>query len=215
MPATEPTVVELLRKHQEADPMLGQFFAALHTFADRLYEHFYSEYPDLPRPVVALEKDRSNRRGYYTEKDGYTFVHRINLNPFTLRNGVEAAETLAHEIVHLWQAHVGRPCVRNYHGAEFHAQMALYGIETHGRLGYHRGYIDSTWADFMATCDDLDLASYVLPGMDAKAPRKMLKLQCPECGNSVRNRREISILCGDCLVPFELVQDAKGKKISR
>lgn len=209
------SMTEMLREHQEADPTLGNFFAALHTFADRLYERFYEDVPDMPRPVVAMEEDRRSRKGYYTARDGYALVHRINLNPFTLRNGAEAAETLAHEIVHLWQEHVGRPCQRNYHGAEFHERMALYGIDTSGRLGYHRGYVDDTWQGFMDECADLDLASYVLPGMDAKAPRRMLKLQCPGCGNSVRNRREISIVCGDCDVPFVLVQDAKGKKVSR
>jgi uncharacterized Zn finger protein (UPF0148 family) len=40
--------------------------------------------------------------------------------------------------------------------------------------------------------------------MDAKPGRLMLKHVCPECGVSFRSRRELNVICGDCMVPFEV-----------
>lgn len=201
---SEPTKV--LRKHQEEDPTLGPLFKALHTFCDRTIEEFFKG-EDMPYPVIAMEKDRRSRLGYYTQRDGYALVHRINLNPFGLRNGVDAAHTLAHELVHLWQAHVGRPCKRNYHGLEFHARMALYGIETRGRNGYHAGAVtgSDTWAKWMERNADLELGSYMLPGMDAKPGRQLHKHQCPKCRASFRSRRKLRVQCLTCNAPFAIV----------
>lgn len=191
-----------LRAHQETDPTLGRLFAALHTFADRTIEEFFPDTPDLPHPVVCMEKDRINRAGYYTSKDGYTLIHRINLNPFVLRDGLEAAETLAHELIHLWQMHVGRPTKRNYHTAEFHEMMFnLYGIKTSGKAGKHSGH-DERWDEWLEQNADLELDKFILPGADAKKPRQMIKHQCPDCQASFRCRKELNVLCLDCSVPF-------------
>lgn len=204
------TITEALRKHQEDDPVLGGLFRALHTFADRTMGEFFADTPSLPYPVVAMERDKSTRRGYYTDRDGYALVHRINLNPYCLRNGAEAAETLAHELVHLWQSHVGRPIKRNYHGAEFHLRMAEYGIETSGKLGAHIRYADVTWPNWMETNADLELEKYILPGKETKQQRKLFKHVCPDCGASFRNRNELAVLCLTCSVPFEVVNSPEG-----
>lgn len=198
-------IVAALRAHQEEDPILGGLFCALHTFVDRTIDEFYSDTPELPYPVVALEADRRSRRGYYTERDGYALIHRINLNPFCLSNGAEAAETLAHELVHLWQAHIGEPMVRNYHGARFHQRMAEYGLETTGKLGQIVGYTDATWPNWMTTNEDLHLESYILPGKTERPKRILFKHVCPDCGASFRNRNELAVLCLTCSVPFEVV----------
>jgi hypothetical protein len=200
-----------LRRHQEQDEVLGPFFKALHTFADRTIDEFFSDTPDLPYPVVAMEKDRVGRLGYYTERDGYALIHRINLNPYALSNGEQAAETLAHELVHLWQAHVGRPIKRDYHSAEFHQRMAEYGIETSGKKGRHIRYIDITWHNWMEENSDLELWRYSLPGKESRqTKRKLLKHQCPDCGASFRNRNELAVLCLTCSIPFEVVNLEQG-----
>jgi hypothetical protein len=203
---TEDHITTVLRRHQEGDLILGGLFSALHTFADRTIDEFFADTPSLPYPVVALEPDRKGRRGYYTERDGYALVHRINLNPFALTNGEDAALTLAHELVHLWQAHIGRPMVRNYHSAEFHQRMAEYGIETTGKAGTFSGYIDVTWPNWIEENADLELEKYILPGKEESRPkRKLFKHVCPDCGASFRNRNELAVLCLDCSVPFEVV----------
>lgn len=194
-----------LREHQETDPTFGPLFAALHTFADRTMAEFFYDAPKMPYPVLAMEKDRRTRRGFYTAQDGYTLIHRINLNPFSLKTGADAAQTLAHELVHLWQNHVGRPCRKNYHNEEFHARMAQYGILTEGPRGVFVKYIDATWDAWMIENEDLQLDKFLLPGIDPKPKRELLKHQCPECQVSVRHRNELNLICGDCMIPFEVV----------
>lgn len=201
-------ITQALRDHQSNDPILGSFFKALHWFAIRTIDTFYQDTPGMPLPVIALEQDRRSRRGYYTERDGYALVHRINLNPFALHNGEEAAFVLAHELVHLWQAHIGRPMVRNYHGADFHQRMAEYGIETAGKAGRFVKYLDITWPNWLEENSDLKLERYILPGNDGKArqhKRKLFKHVCPDCSTSFRNRNELEVLCLKCNVPFEVV----------
>ena len=206
---SELNITAALAAHQEMDPILGSFFKALHTFAIRTIDEFYKDTPGMPYPVIALEADRRSRRGYYTERDGYALVHRINLNPFALANGEEAAFTLAHELVHLWQHHIGKPMVRNYHGADFHQRMAEYGIETEGKAGTFMRYVDVTWPNWMEENADLKLEKYLLPGHEEKATtkhkRKLFKHVCPDCGASFRNRNELQVLCLICSVPFEVV----------
>lgn len=196
-------ITALLRKHQEGDPEYGPLFSALHTFADRTIEEFYYDAPAMPYPVVAMQGDRRSRLGYYTERDGHMLYHRINLNPLALRTGEEAAETLVHEMVHLWQVHVGRPIKRNYHNAEFHARMALYGITTDGKLGKHTGYT-ARWPAWMEENADLELPRYVLPGVNQKPTRKLLKHMCA-CGNTFRCRKPLAVKCLECEEEFEVV----------
>lgn len=195
--APDATVVELLRAQQELDLELGPFFTALHTFADRTIEEFFYDTPELRHPVICVEKDRASRLGYYTVRDGYTFVDRINLNVHALRTGADAAETLAHEIVHMWQAFVGKPCKRNYHGKEFHDRMAMYGIKTEGKLGKHTGYTSGQWQAWMEENADLELDKFILPGTERQPTRKMLKQQCP-CGYSFRTRVFRDASCNEC-----------------
>lgn len=196
-------VVKALRDHQERDESLGVLFRSLHLFADRTKERFFEDSPDMPDPVIAMEPDRASRRGYYTTIDGYALAHRINLNPLVLRGGEEAAEVLAHEMVHLWQAHVGRPIERNYHGHEFHVRMRQYGIETDGKSGEHVRYFDPTWPNWLVENEDLMLGKFILPGTAKPDPRRMIKHQCPDCGSSFRCRRKLEVLCLDCSVPFD------------
>jgi hypothetical protein len=212
MTAIDRSMTQILRKHQETDPMLGPLFRSLHLFADRTVEQFFKDTPDLPKPVISLERDSKHRHGYFTERDGYALAYRINLNPFSLRTGAEAAEILAHEMIHLWQAHIGRPCVRNYHSAEFHAQMASrYGIITTGKNGEHGGYLinpDTSvgiWEIWMESNSDLRLHEMILPGMDQKPRRQLLKHLCPGCNATFRARKPLSAVCMDCDVPFEVV----------
>jgi SprT-like family len=198
------TITNQLRAHQEKDPQLGPFFAALHEFADRTIKEFYHEYPNMPHPVIAMEKDRRSRLGYYTVVDGYRLIHRINLNPYCLKTGEEAAETLAHEMVHMWLGSEGRPTKRNYHSAEFHKKLREIGIVSEGKRGRHVR-LEIEWINWMVENEDLHLADFRLPGEEQKKRRILLKHKCPDCAVSFRSRRELNVMCLDCMVPFEVV----------
>lgn len=190
-----------LRAHQEADPTFGLLFQALHTFADRTIEEFFSDTPGMPHPTISLEEDRLTRKGHYRPKDGYALVHNINLNPLAHKNGEEAAETLAHELVHLWQDTIGRPMKRNFHNAEFHGRMAQYGITTDGKNGRHVQW-EIQWPNWLVENADLRLGDFQLPG-PPEDRRSLLKFECPDCGATFRCRKAVNAMCLDCSVPFE------------
>lgn len=194
---------ETIRRQQEADPVFGRFFEVLYEFAARTKSEFFFDAPEMPMPIITTEKDGS-RRGSYRNKDGALLPHCINLNVYVLRDGEDAAETLAHEMVHLFQDHVGRPSERNYHSEEFHARMAEYGIRTEGVTGRHVGYTSGRWQAWLVENEDLRLEQYKLPGMDRRASRKVQKWACPTCGVSVRSRRRLNLLCIDCDVKLEV-----------
>lgn len=193
--------VRTLRQAQTEHPELGGLFVALHTFYDRTNDEFFNG--KLPKLVIVMEKDRANRRGHYTMDP--VLGHRINLNPFVLKDGAEAAEVMAHEMVHVWQACVGRPCLRNYHGTEFHKMARHLGILTEGNGGEHVGFTND-WTAWWTANDDLELERFMLPGADAKPRRrKLLKYQCELCKKSFRARTKISATCNDCDAPFNVV----------
>lgn len=209
---SKTAAAKVVRARQEAEGgKLGPFFASLHQFVDRLEAEFFSDFQGtLPMPVISLERDQRNRRGYYRTTDELALTDRINLNVHVLRNGYEAAETLAHEYVHLWQAASGKPCVRNYHAAAFHERMKLMGIITEGPSGEHVALME-TWYQWLERNADLNLDKFVLPGMDAKPRQGLYKFQC-SCGDNFRCRRPVVALCVKCDTPFEQVATRTKKK---
>jgi predicted SprT family Zn-dependent metalloprotease len=200
-----------LREHQEAHPQVGGLYRALHTFADRLIEHHFSHL-DMPQLALSIEKDRRNKLGHYRPFDGYMMVHTINLNISTMKDGEEAAETLAHEIVHLWQVVDGHPCKKNHHGEDFHAMMAQIGIETRGPLGHHVSRT-ATWLNWMEENADLNLAAFTLPGVNQRARRQLNLFRCQcEGGNPVRSRKMLDIYCHDCGCDYEYVPISQRRR---
>lgn len=197
-------LASLLRQHQEDHPKLGELFTALHTFADRTAKRYFDDV-DMPQFVISFDKDRRNKLGHYRMVDGYYQPHAINLNVHAMRNAAEAAETLAHEMVHLWQVVDGHPCVKNYHGDDFHAKAHSMGLDTRGPLGQHHGR-KAEWLNWMEENADLELERYKLPGVDAKARRQLNLFHCGcEGGNPVRSRKWLDITCNDCGHDYEYV----------
>jgi hypothetical protein len=154
-------IAALLRAHQEADAVLGPLFTALHTFTDRMLEEFFWD-SDLPHPVLSLQEEKDGSLGSYTRKDGYCLPHRINLNPYVLRTGEDAAETLIHELVHEWQDIEGQAIG---HDDPFIAYMRVIGIQVDAS-GKHQGYTTGRWQAGLEESADLLLGKYLLPGDD-------------------------------------------------
>lgn len=193
-----------VRDQQVAHEQLGSLFAALHGFTDFLLSTVWAE-EELPYPILSVNKDRLSRRGSYKPLDGTLLAHTINVNPDACRTGNDAAEVVAHELVHLWQFVDGQPFVDNRHSSTFHDTMlARYGITTRGRNGFHIDVSDK-WRSILAAADPEGvLGQFVLPGMHAKPARRMLKHACPECGASFSSRQtEPFAVCMACDLAME------------
>lgn len=164
------TPYRAIRDHQEADPQLGPLYVALYAFAHRTSEHFFG----APlRPLLSFEDLRRNRRGRYMRVDSYGFAHAITLNPFALKTGEDAAETLAHELVHMWlevrdgTVFDGAVTIVT-HGPAFHEHMHAMGLMTegpHGECKSH-GMVDGepVWANWLVENEDLGLGRFILGG---------------------------------------------------
>lgn len=202
---------DVLQDHQENDPEFGAFFKAMHTFAGRTLERFFDDTPGMPHPVLRFEPVRASCKGKYEPKDGLALNDSITIDPFKCETGVDAAEVLAHELVHEWQHHVGRLPERNFHNAEFHARLGLMGIHSTGKTGRHIGYMEiedteGVWEAWLRKNEDLQLAKFILP--NEEQGRQLLKYQCPACHFSFRSRREdVKVLCmmEECEAEMELV----------
>jgi hypothetical protein len=106
------------------DP-LQQAYEALNRF---LFEG------ELPNCLITLQRSKKSY-GYFCgdrfgRADG-TLTDEIALNPshFRDRPQEEVLATLAHEMVHLWQHHFGKPGRGRYHNKEWAEKMKSIGLQ--------------------------------------------------------------------------------------
>jgi len=107
------------------------------TYAELLhaYDVFNRELfgGELPQCLLTLQREKRTY-GYFSSKrfgrrDGET-TDEIALNPeyFAVVPLVEILQTIAHEMVHLWQAHFGTPGRARYHNHEWANKMESIGL---------------------------------------------------------------------------------------
>lgn len=99
------------------------------------FDHFNSQLFDgqLPSCLITLQREKRTY-GYFSKAQ---FVRRsgertdeIAMNPafFAVRSVRETLSTLAHEMVHQWQFHFGKPGRRGYHNLQWAAKMEEVGL---------------------------------------------------------------------------------------
>ena len=182
-----PTHVWEVRKRQLEHGNLSTLFEAMYTLCDRIIGTFFDD-AEMVMPVVTLDHDGSVA-GKFTAGSSLGLGPVINLNPWGNKDGIEMAETLAHEVLHLWEHTVGTLNDNNRHTDEFHQRMwALYGIRTTGTSGRHGGH-DHRWDEFLQMQDDLHLDWFNLPG--PKIRRRQFKHECMGCGRSFWSRTKM------------------------
>lgn len=90
----------------------------------------------LPPCLITLQRRDSRSFGYFSSRrfggriDGVPITDEIALNPikFKSHGPLEALQTLAHEMCHLWQAHHGKPSRKAYHNSEWADRMESIGL---------------------------------------------------------------------------------------
>jgi len=99
------------------------------------FDHFNQELFDgqLPQCLFTLQRKRSTY-GYYCPQRFANEQGRksdeIALNPqfFAVVPVMQTLQTIAHEMVHLWQQHYGTPGRRGYHNKEWGRKMEHIGL---------------------------------------------------------------------------------------
>lgn len=104
----------------------------------RAFDHLNAELfrGELPQCLITLDNNRASSVGYFqrarfSNADGEK-VDCIALNPGYLgvRSLLDSLSTLAHEMVHAWQAHFGKEPKRCYHDRAFSAKCLEIGLQT-------------------------------------------------------------------------------------
>lgn len=102
-------------------------------------------------------------------------IDEIAINPeyFAKHPLIEICQTLCHEMVHIWQAHFGKPSRRGYHNREWAQKMESIGLmpSTTGKPGGERtgeSMMDYAFlfGPFHNACIELICSGYSLPWVD-------------------------------------------------
>jgi predicted SprT family Zn-dependent metalloprotease/ribosomal protein S27E len=126
----------------------GELRLAYEKFNQRLFGG------ELPHCLLTLQREKRTY-GYFSSKrfgnrKGDT-TDEIALNPeyFAVVPLLETLQTIAHEMVHLWQAHFGKPGRGRYHNAEWGDKMEAIGLmpSSTGKPGGRR--VGDAMADYV------------------------------------------------------------------
>jgi ribosomal protein L37AE/L43A len=191
----------------------------------------------LPEVVLTLQRKKGSL-GYHAsnrfvdtaaERSGATpaaagsrpagAVDEIALNPTSFRDRslIDVLSTLVHEMVHVAQAHFGKPSRSGYHNAEWAAAMTAIGLvpsdtgKPGGKtVGQHMdhyiepgGKFDVACAAFLKSGAKVTLFGDLWTEDDlAKKPKTKQgvksKYTCPVCGLNAWAKPEARISCTDC-----------------
>ena len=200
------------------------------------YEHFNWELfgGELPNCLIVLQ--RKNRAlGYFSperfnRKDGEQ-TDEIALNPqyFEARSDIQTLSTLVHEMVHLWQAHYGKPGRGRYHNREWADKMKALGLQPTdtGEIGGRETgdsmthYIITNGKFEKVATDYLD-RGFAIPWREVKREQppkepstvngpeppddkngKRVKYSCPKCKLNAWAKHGASLMCGVDQEPLE------------
>jgi predicted SprT family Zn-dependent metalloprotease len=161
---------------------------------------------------------KAGYHGYYSKarlkgRGSNATIDEIGLNPdtFTGRTDEDILSTLAHEMVHHWQAYEGTPPRAAYHDREFAAKMKSIGLcpsstgqpggrETGQRMTHYivaGGPYATAYAKLAN--DGLRLDWESLPP-DPKKRESKTKVTCGRCGLNMWGKPGSRIRCDECLL---------------
>jgi hypothetical protein len=187
----------------------------------------------LPPCLITLQRKGKSTLGYYSPKRFGTATGRmtdeIALNPrfFKELSFIDIMGILAHEMVHHWQEHFGKPSRSCYHNKQWAGEMLRIGLHpSHtgkpgGRMTGQQmmHYIipsglfeiaatkletthGITWFDVNSVALLPDgLEGTILPGQ----PRRRITFKCPTCVTEATSKPTANLICGDCELGMEPV----------
>lgn len=217
-----PNNLPVIRPTKETYEPLQQ---AYETFNRALFDNA------LPNCLITLQR-RKRTYGYFSggrfgRNDG-TLTDEIALNPshFRDRPVEEVLATLAHEMVHLWQHHFGRPGRGRYHNSEWAEKMKEVGLqpsstgkdggaETGDVMDHYiltDGAFDRTVKKMLARGFGLSWTEQPDTTAEARAEAngesksgksgKRVKYVCPEGDQKAWAKHDAKLACGEHMVPM-------------
>jgi len=127
------------------------------------------------------------------------------------RSFEEIAETMLHEMVHLFNLQIGiQDTSRNgfYHNKKYADAATLHGLEVKKtkKYGYSETTLNEEAKAYVSELSDkkFDLYRRSAPklGGASKAKSSSRKYVCPVCGTIIRATKEVHVICSDCEIEF-------------
>lgn len=175
----------------------------------------------LSEPVITIQKTRGRTLGHFTlskvwvdkndEESEDKSYYEINVDPrwFNSRTPADVAETLLHEMCHYYnKVNDIKDCSGNVHNKKFKSSAERVGLIVEKGKGVGFGY--TSMSDVLKTY----MEEVVKPSEEAfeyfrtvpmklseggsGRKKKTFTYTCPDCGQTVKGKRDISIKCGDC-----------------
>lgn len=200
---------------QSLQPIIEKLESLFSKFNSKFYNG------ELLKPIITVSPDvTKGAYGWCTswkawksegdaEDAGY---YEINIcaehlsRPFDL-----VAETLLHEMVHLYNLQQGvQDTSRNgtYHNKKFKEAAEQHGMRVgkSGSYGYTDTKLDLVAKAFVDSIADKNFKLFREPMRKVSGQSKSSssrKYVCPDCGCIIRATKEVYVICGDCEVEYE------------
>ena len=200
-----------------------------YTELQHAYDFFNRQVFDGQLPPCLITLQRKNRTyGYFSGErwndQAGAVTDEIALNPvhFATRSTDEVLSTLAHEMVHLWQHHFGKPSRSSYHNKEWAARMDTIGLCPSDtgmpggkRTGQHMSHYVIEGGAYAQACTAFLASGFLISWRDRgredglgkpKSPGKAgvrTKYTCPKCELNAWAKPDVVLVCGECKLTLE------------
>jgi len=200
---------------------------------EELYNYLNDTFFEGKLPSCLITLQRTARAEGFFKKDSFSDrqapgvqVDEISLNPsvFRFRSDQEISSTLAHEMVHLWQYHFGKPSSKGYHNREWGNKMETIGLmpSATGKEGGKKtgqkmsdyiiqgGIFEKQLERYLhdKPCVRWQIGLSVEKGtiivQEVKPKKKKVKYQCPSCKQAAWAKPGAKFICGNCAIPMQM-----------
>lgn len=179
----------------------------LHRKGKRNLGYFHPE-RFVNREVLEAAKKAKKKNSVKPDTD------ELSLNPdsFIGRSDTAILSTLLHEMVHVWQFHLGQKYSRNgYHNKEWGNKMKEVGLypsntgdeggkETGQQMTHYiirKGKFETLTIAFLKN-RSIKLSSFPISKEASSQNKNKVKFSCPSCSINAWGKPDLNIHCGDC-----------------
>ena len=182
---------------------------------------------ELSEPVITIQKTKGKTLGHFTldrtwrdknnEGSEETSYYEINVDPrwFNTRTPADVAETLLHEMCHYYnKMNDVKDCSGNVHNKKFKSSAEKVGlvVEKGKSVGWGytsmsdelKTYIEEVVKPNEEAFEYFRSVPMKLSGGGSGRKKNLFKYTCPNCGQEVKGKRDVTIKCGLCDVVMDM-----------
>lgn len=173
---------------------------------------------ELPEVVLSFVR-RPKVAGHFAPErwdsaDEGQKAHEIFINPTEFRRPLSAAQTIVHEMVHLWQHAFGKPARKSYHDKEWAKKMKEVGLQPSSTGAPGGKETGQHMSDYPLPGGAFEVAFKKMPKTcllpwrgrpeaekeksTSAAGSSKTKFTCPGCDANAWGKPELNLVCGDC-----------------